>query len=211
MKSILLKILKSKWTWIILAIIIVGGYIFTLNKKISNLSNSLDQARHNWEAYENLYNGELSANSALKLSEYELKQSNDSLLRELGYYIEENRRLKEIKEPDIVTGVTEVIHDTLLVEVPTIMPEFKITRVFNPETKITVESKAKELKIIPDISNTIKLEVGIKRVYLNQYKNCWVRFWHFDWRKTDQVRYKFENSNPLIKVTDVKVVVVRDK
>ena len=45
-----------------------------------------------------------------------------------------------------------------------------------------------------------------KKEYKNFYKNGWVRFWHFDWRRIRIKKYQVVNSNPLIKVTDTRVI-----
>ena len=45
-----------------------------------------------------------------------------------------------------------------------------------------------------------------KKEYRNKYKNGWVRFWHFDWKRIRTKKYQIVNSNPIIKVTDTRVI-----
>jgi hypothetical protein len=131
-------------------------------------------------------------------------------MSELGLYIEENRKLKKIKTPESVTGIIQTIHDTIPVPVPVELPKFDVTKKFNEETVIRVQGFDSLLNIIPDISNTIKLEIGVNRVYKNSYKNGWVRFWHFDWEKVNSYEYRLDQSNELIKLKDVKIISIKE-
>jgi hypothetical protein len=188
---------------ILISLVIAFIGLFNRNKA---LNEKIQQLNSNALAYENLYYQELSANNLLQLSEFQLKKSRDSLLSELGYYIEENRKLKKIKNPEIVQGIVEYIHDTVTILIPSELPEFDITECLNDETCITVKGCDSTLLVIPDISNTIKVEIGVNRVYLNSYKNGWVRFWHFDWKKVDSYEYQIDNSNDIIQLKDVKII-----
>lgn len=202
----ILKFLKSNWISILLSLLLLGVSYYIGSSKISRLNSQIEELQGNYNAYVNLYNGELSANNLLRASEHELKISKDSLISELGKYIEENRKLKKLKTPQIVQGITQEIHDTVIIEVPVSLPEFDVTKKLNEETIIRVQGKDTLLSVIPDISNTIKVEIGVNRVYKNTYKNGWVRFWHFDWKKIDSYEYTLDQSNDLIVLTDVKIV-----
>lgn len=211
--SKLLGFLKSpvtKVVLIVLGIFAFLSYILYQNKLIDKLNSELEITSGNYNAYVNLYNGEVSANNLLRLNESELKRSKDSLLTELGYYIEENRKLKKIKEPEIVSGVVQYIYDSIYIEVPVVLPEFHVIKELNEETIIEVHGVDTLLTVIPEISNTIKLEIGVNRVYKNSYKNGWVRFWHFDWKKVDSYEYSVDQSNDLINLKDVKIIKIED-
>lgn len=198
--------------WIVISIIFLGllGDLYIQNKEVDRLNIELEDSQSNYNAYVNLYDGELSANSILKLSEYELKSAKDSLLRELGRYVDENRKLKNIKKPEIVAGVTQVIRDTIFIEVPVKLPQFNVIKELNPETIIEVNGMDSTLTLIPNISNTIKLELGTNRIYKNPYKSGWHRFWHFDWKKVNSYEYRIEQSNYLIKLKDVKLIKISE-
>lgn len=206
----ILKFLKSNWIPILLSLLILGVGYYIGSSKISKLNSQIEELQDNYNAYVNLYNGELSANNLLRISEYELKISKDSLISELGRYIEENRKLKKLKTPQIVQGIAQGIHDTVIIEVPVSLPEFDVTKKLNEETIIRVQGRDTLLSVIPDISNTIKVEIGVNRVYKNTYKNGWVRFWHFDWKKIDSYEYTLDQSNDLIVLTDVKIVKIEE-
>jgi len=207
--QLILKFLKKAWpilVAIIITLIVVGGIA---THKIAKLNKENEEIQNNYKAYQGLYEGKLKENNLLKLTEYEMKKSNDSLLIKLGYYIEENRKLKKIKDPEIAQGISQVIQDTFIVEVPVELPSFEVCQTFNPETEICVEGHDSVLNIYPEISNTIKIEIGVNRVYKNTYKNGWCRFWHFDYKKINSYEYQLDQSNDLIQLTDVKIVDVK--
>ena len=202
----ILKFLKSNWKSVIIFAAIVVLFYSLYSKTVARLNSEIERLENNYTAYVNLYDGQLAANNVLKLTEYELKQSKDSLLSELGKYIEENRKLKKIKEPKVVEGITQMITDTIMIEIPVNVAQFDVTKEINSQTKIRVQGIDTILNIIPEISNTLMLEIGINKVYLNSYPSKWSRFWHFDWKKTETLEYNLDQSNDLIKLDDVKIV-----
>lgn len=206
----IIRILKNNWKTILVAVLLVGIFLFVYSKVTSKLNQEIEDLKGNYEAYVNLYNGELAANNLLKLSEHELKNAKDSLLRELGYFIEENRRLKKLKTPIIVGGVTQTIVDSIIIEVPAELPPFDVTKTLNPETIIRVQGEDSILNIIPNISNTLMIEIGVNRVYKNSYPTKWSRFWNFDWKKVNSYEYQLEQSNDLVKLNDVKIINIKD-
>ena len=202
----ILKLAMNNWKTILAVVIVILLMLTFGGRKIKELNSQIEKLNGNYQAYVNLYNGEVAANNVLKLTEYELKQSKDSLLSELGKYIEENRKLKKIKEPKIVEGITQVITDTIMIGIPVNVAQFDVTKEINSQTKIRVQGIDTILNIIPEISNTLKLEIGVNKVYLNSYPSKWSRFWHFDWKKTETLEYNLDQSNDLIKLDDVKIV-----
>jgi len=206
----ILKFLKNNWITILAILITLGICWYLADSRIKKLNSEIEVLNGNYKSYVNLYNGELAANNILRLSESELKQSKDSLLSELGKYVEENRKLKKLKTPQTVGGIVQTVHDTIEIEVPVNLPPFDVTKILNKETEIRVQGCDTILNVIPNISNTIKLEIGVNRVYKNTYPNGWVRFWHFDWKKVNSYEYQLDQSNELIKLKDVKIVNIED-
>ena len=76
----------------------------------------------------------------------------------------------------------------------------------NDLTTIIVSRKDSILTAKIDIKNQQIIFVEDKKEYKNRYKNGWVRFWHFDWKKIHVKNYQIVNSNPLIKVTDTRII-----
>ena len=60
------------------------------------------------------------------------------------------------------------------------------------------------------MNNTQVLYVYPQREYVNKYKNGWRRFWNFDYKKTEVVRYELINTNDLIKVDDFRVYKIEE-
>jgi len=207
--QLILKFLKKAWPILVTIILTLALAWWIAGTKIAKLNQEYEDISNNYHAYQNLYEGQLKENNLLKMTEHELKNSHDSLLRELGRFAEENRKLKKMKDPQIMQGISQTIHDTITIEVPVELPEFEVCKQLNEETEICVNGHDTVLDILPDISNTIKIEIGVNRVYKNTYKNGWCRFWHFDYKKINSYEYQLDQSNDLIQLTDIKIVEIK--
>ena len=69
-----------------------------------------------------------------------------------------------------------------------------------------VSRKDSILKATLDIKNQQILFVEEKKEYKNKYRNAFVRFFHFDWKRIRTKKYQIVNSNPIIKVTDTRII-----
>ena len=81
----------------------------------------------------------------------------------------------------------------------------------NDLTTIIVSRKDSILTAKIDIKNQQTIFVTENKEYKNTYKNWLVRFFHFDFKKIHIKNYQIVNSNPLIKVTDTRVIEIPDK
>lgn len=196
------QFIKSNWKSLLLISIVAVFLTSYYRGKLNKLNSELSRTRDNYEAYKGLSEGKLSANKVIYLNKSEIKLSKDTLVRVINNFVAENKGVK----PDVSSGITQVIRDTVLVPINKQLPEFNVTKELNEETKITVIGKDSNLTLIPDISNTLLLEVGVKREYKNQYKSGWSRFWHFDWKKVNSLEYRVDNTNKLIKLNNVRVI-----
>lgn len=197
-----LQFIKSNWKSLLIISIVAIFFTAHYEGKLNKLNSELSKTRDNYEAYKGLSEGKLSANKVIHLSKSDIKFSTDTLVRVINNFVTENKGVK----PDISSGITQVIQDTVLVPIYKQLPEFNVTKELNEETKITVIGRDSNLTLIPDISNTLLLEVGVKREYKNQYKSGWSRFWHFDWKKVNSLEYRVNNTNKLIKLNNVRVI-----
>lgn len=211
-----MKIKNWPWIKILVGVILLTLFslfitISVLKSRNATLIESAETYKNNLESYKGLYNQELSNNNILKMSEIDLKKSRDSLLNELGKFIEKNRKEKKITNPTSVGGISQEVK--FIVKLDTIykLDNYLDTVCANSETCITVEIKDSVPIVTPKITNSIRFEFGYNKVYLNEYKNGWKRFWHFDWKKVKSYEYVIENSNELIENKDVKIINLNDK
>lgn len=181
-------------------IFVLGGQLNKKNEEINRLSNNI-------QAYEQLVTNKEEINTTLQLTVKELTNSQDSLLQQLNTVRQElkikNRNLKQAQV------INTVIKDTVT-KVITVNKNFNETLKINPLTTIKVTRTDSILTAKIDIQNQQILFIEEKKVYKNKYKNAWIRFWHFDWKKIRVRKYQIQNSNPLIRVTDTRIVEINN-
>lgn len=177
--------------------------IFVLSGQLKNKNEEINRLSNNIQAYEQIVSSKEENNRVLQLTINELNNSKDSLIQQVN---EVKRELK-VKDKNLkqVQVINTVIKDTIT-KVITRDRDFSETLKLNPLTTIKVNRTDSILTAKIDIQNQQILFVEEKKVYKNKYKNGWVRFWHFDWKKIRIRQYQIENSNPLIKVTDTRIV-----
>lgn len=197
-----LQFIKNNWKSLLMISIVTIFFTTYYGDKLDKLNSELSRTRDNYEAYKGISEGKVSANKVIHLNKSEIKLTKDTLVKIVNNFVTENKDIK----PDMSSGITQVIRDTILVPINKQLPEFDVTKELNEETKITVIGRDSNLTLIPDISNTLLLEVGVKREYKNQYKSGWSRFWHFDWKKVNSLEYRVDNTNKLIKLNNVRVI-----
>jgi hypothetical protein len=81
----------------------------------------------------------------------------------------------------------------------------------NNLTSIIINKRDTLLTHSIDIRNTQSLFIHTKKEYKRNYKNWFIRFLHFDWKKINTTRYLIDNSNKLINNTDTRIVYIKDK
>lgn len=181
-------------------IFVLGGQLNKKNEEINRLSNNI-------QAYEQLVTNKEEINTTLQLTVKELTNSQDSLLQQLNTVRQElkikNRNLKQAQV------INTVIKDTVT-KVITVNKNFNETLKINPLTTIKVTRTDSILTAKIDIQNQQILFIEEKKVYKNKYKNAWIRFWHFDWKKIRVRKYQIQNSNPIIRVTDTRIVEINN-
>ncbi|QOR56641.1 lysis regulatory protein-like protein [uncultured phage cr52_1] len=193
-----------------LAVIIIIGltaFCFYLSKKILVLDERLGQVTNNYEYYQSLTSRLRDDNRTLQLKVVDLNNSNDSLL------LTAKEVLKELKIKDKNLLLVQVINTEMkdtITKIITKEVDFKEDLKLNPLTTITVERKDSILTAILDLRNSQVLFVEEKKEYRNKYKNGFLRFLHFDWKKDRIRKYQIYNSNDLIKVTDTRIVEVTE-
>lgn len=188
---------------VISIICLLTAAIFVLSGQLKNKNEEINRLSNNIQAYEQIVSNKEENNRVLQLTINELNNSKDSLIQQVN---EVKKELK-VKDKNLkqVQVINTVIKDTIT-KVITRDRDFSETLKLNPLTTIKVNRTDSILTAKIDIQNQQILFVEEKKVYKNKYKNGWVRFWHFDWKKIRIRQYQIENSNPLIKVTDTRIV-----
>lgn len=186
------------------AVLALGLTCVWQGNKIKTQDARISQIYNNYKYYESQFNNTEKQNRVLQLTVNELKLSKDSLVQAI------NKAKKELKVKDQNLKEAHVINtemkDTTTVKIITKEVDFTKELKLNSLTTITVSRKDSILTTILDLKNQQILIVEEKKEYRNKYKNGFVRFLHFDWKRDKVKKYSIINSNPLIKVTDTRVL-----
>lgn len=180
--------------------------IFIQHNQLQEKNAELNRATSNVRAYQDLVSNNQERNRTLQLTIEELNHSNDSLLLQL------KQTQKELKIKDKNLTDASVINTEIKDSVKTVIKkeaiDFEEELKLNPLTTIIVRRKDSILTAKIDLKNQQTILIYKKKEYKNLYKNGWVRFWHFDWKKIETKEYQIVNTNPLIKVTGTRIVEV---
>ena len=181
--------------------------VFVLGGQLKDKQNEIDRLSNNIQAYEQLVTNKEQTNTVLQLTINELNNSKDSLIQE----IQQTKKKLNVKNKNLVQAqvINTVIKDTVT-KVITVDRNFNETLKINPLTTIKVSRTDSILTAKIDIQNQQILFIEEKKVYKNKYKNGWIRFWHFDWKKIRVRKYQIQNSNPLIRVTNTRIVEINN-
>lgn len=178
--------------------------IFFQHNSLQKKNKEIDRITNNVRAYEELASNKEAHNRVLQLTIEELNTSKDSLLQQVNKIKKDNK----IKDQNLtnVNVINTEIKDTVKTVIKHKLINFEEELKLNSLTTITVSRKDSILTAKLDIKNQQIIFVEDKKEYRNKYKNGWVRFWHFDFKKIRTKKYQIINSNPLIKVTDTRVI-----
>ena len=181
----------------------------TLSKQNKKLSESLEMAQNNIEAYQGIINDSQQANNVLRLDMESLQYQNDKLLKE----VDSVRNELKIKANQVNTAATQtqILYvnggkgvDGDLVEIlkdTTYTDSLK----YNDLTTVYYTIGADTVNIGLDIKNTQYLYVYSKKEYKNKKCFLW-RVLTLDFKKVKKHRYEIVNTNDLLKTEDVRVI-----
>ena len=181
--------------------------IFILSSQLNKKNKEIDRLFNNVKAYEQLATENEKLNTVLQLTVNELNNSKDSLIQQ----VEQARKELRVKNKNLQQAqvINTVIRDTVT-KVITIDRNFNEELKINPLTTIKVTRTDSILTAKIDITNQQILFIEEKKEYKNKYKNGWIRFWHFDWKKIKIRKYQIHNTNPIIKITDTRIIEVNN-
>lgn len=183
--------------------------IFVQHNQLQKKDTEINRITSNVRTYQDIVSNNQNNNRTLQLTIEELNHSNDSLLLQL------KQTQKELKIKDKNLTDASVINTEIKDSVKTVIKkeaiDFKEELKLNPLTTIIVERKDSILTAKIDLKNQQTIFVEEKKEYLNQYKNGFIRFLHFDWKRIRTRKYTIKNSNPIIKVINTRVVEIKNK
>lgn len=181
-----------------------GINTYKTNKK---LTESLELAQNNIEAYQGLYNSSQQASNVLRLSVEQLQNSKDSILQKLDSV----RAELKIKPSQIHTAATQSqtidvikskgVRGDILVKDTVYTDSIR----YNDLTKVYYTIGKDTVSIGLDIRNTQYLYIYSKREYKNK-KNFFKRLFTLDFKKVNKYKYEIVNTNDLLKSDDVRIV-----
>ena len=182
-------------------------YGIILHNQNKKLSQSLETAQNNIEAYQGLLSDSQQASNVLKLTVEQLQNSKDSVLHKLDSV----RKELKIKPKQIHTAATQtqvlnvigskgvggniIVKDSIYTD----------SILYNPLTKVKYTIGNDTVNIAIDLRNEQYLYVYTKREYKNK-KNFFKRLFTLDFKKVTKYKYNIVNTNDLLKSKDVRIV-----
>lgn len=197
------KVIKGNFQTIAVVIIMVlTAFLFIQNKHLKTTRATLDKVQNNYEYYMNKSSNVEQQNKALQFTIDNYKETKDSLITEVKD-IQKKLKIKEKELQQAQIQKYEIKHDTTIIVKS---DNFKLEINPNPLTSITINKHDSLFTHELSIKNTQVLFITNKRVYRNKYKNWFVRLFHFDFKKKNNIEYQIHNSNDLIEITDSRII-----
>lgn len=190
---------------------VLVAFSVILYNKNKVLSERIEIANNNIEAYQGILNGSEQANNVLKLDMSQLRNTNDRLLSQ----IDSVRKELKIKPKVINTVATQT--QTIYVSaskgvrgqdiVKTILKDsiYSDTINYNDLTKVAYTIGRDTVSVKLDVKNQQFLYVYKSRQYKNK-KSFIKRLFTLDFKKVNVYKYEIVNTNDLLKTSDVRVI-----
>lgn len=180
-----------------------------LHNQNKKLSESLEMAQNNIEAYQGSLAGSQQANNVLKMDIESLRYQNDKTLQQLDSV----RRELKIKANQVHTAATQTqvlyVSDGKGVEgdLIEILKDTTYTDSikYNDLTTIYYTIGADTVSMTLDLQNTQYLYIYDHKEYKNK-KNFIKRLFTWDFKKVHKYKYTIHNTNDLLKSEDVRIV-----
>ena len=185
-------------------IMLLTAISFYMHDQIKQKDKEIDRLTTNVEYYQNNYNQSKLDNTVLQLTIDDLTNSKDSLIQQLDSIKKEIK----IKVKNLISSavINTEIKDSVRTVIKSVEKDFAEELKLNKLTTIMVSRKDSILDVKLSLFNQQILFIEDTKVYKKKYKNGFIRFLHFDWRKKHVRKYNIYNTNDLIKVTDSRIV-----
>lgn len=183
-------------------------YGLTLREQNKKLSEKLNYAQNNIEAYQGIVNDALDANNVLKMDIETIKASKDSILVKMESVMRENKvkpkyvntaatqtQTLDVSQSKGVGGQIVLIKDTVYTD----------SMLYNNLTKVYYSIGNDSINIRLNVNNTQYLYTFKTRVYKNN-KSFFKRLFTLDFKKVDRYKYKLINTNDLLKESEIRII-----
>ena len=213
MEAILIWLLKNYKTVLGavlgLSVACLLGWGIMLHKQNKELSERLETAFNNIEAYQGIISGNEKDKMTLQLTVQDLQISKDRLLQQLDSV----RAANKIKPNALTSAATQTQHVSVnggkgvQVNLIEVLKDTTYTDsiAYNPLTKVYYTIGKDTVNIALDLQNTQYLYTYKQKEYKNK-KSFIKRLLTLDFKKTTKSKYEIVNTNDLIKTSDVRVV-----
>ena len=181
----------------------------TLSIKNKNLSESLEMAQNNIEAYQSSNKELQQANNVLRLNVEDLQDYNDKLVNQIDSVRKElslkpksisvaatQTLLLDVKESKGVGGdIISILRDTT----------YSDTIKYNDYTTVSYCIGKDTVSIGLNVQNTQYLYLYYEKKYKHK-KNFFKRLFTLDFKKVKSYKYSIVNTNDLLNEQDVKII-----
>lgn len=184
-----------------------GTIVHSSNKK---LSESLEQAQNNIEAYQDMISNSDSVNSVLQMDLKNLQNSNDKLIQQ----IDSVRKQSKIKKTSLASAATQtqaiIVNKSKEITGKDLITILKDTTYidsiqYNKYTTVYYTIGKDTVNIGLNLKNTQYLYTYKQKEYKNK-KNFFKRLFTLDFKKVTRYKYKIINTNDLLKTSDVRII-----
>ena len=183
------------------------SYGIITHKENKRLSDSLEMANNNIEAYQELLNSSQQANNVLQLTVDQLQNTKDKQIEHITTIAKENNvKPKQIKTAATQTQIIDVTSENeTKIHTDSIVSD---SIIYNIYTKLYYNIYNNNISTNLQIQNKQDLLIYSKREYKNK-KNFIKRLLTLDFKKITKTEYKIINSNDLIQQDSVRVIQVK--
>ena len=192
-----------------LSVALLLAWGIMLHKQNKKLSERLETASNNIEAYQDIVSGNEKDKLTLQLTVQDLQISKDILLQQLDSV----RAANKIKPSAITSAATQT--QTVLVnggkgvegDLTQILKDttYSDSILYNPLTKVYYTIGKDTVNVSIDLQNTQYLYTYRHKEYKNK-KSFIKRLFTLDFKKVTKSHYEIVNTNDLINTSDVRVV-----
>lgn len=193
--------------WLSVALLL--GWGIMLHKQNKKLSERLETAFNNIEAYQGIVSNNEKDKLTLQLTIQDIQESKDRLLQQLDSV----RAANKIKPSALTSAATQAQHVNVnggkgvQGDLTVILKDttYNDSILYNPLTKVYYTIGKDTVNVSIDLQNTQYLYAYKTKEYKNK-KSFIKRLFTLDFKKVTKNHYKIVNTNDLINTSDVRVV-----
>lgn len=192
-----------------LSVALLLGWSTMLHRQNKKLSERLETAFNNIEAYQGMVSNNEKDKLTLQLTIQDMQESKDRLLQQLDSV----RAVNKIKPSALTSAATQIQHVNVnggkgvQGDLTVILKDTTYTDsiTYNPLTKVYYTIGRDTVDINIDLQNTQYLYTYKHKEYKNK-KSFIKRLFTLDFKKVVRSRYEIVNTNDLVNTSDVRVI-----